>query len=49
MKFDPHVTWPSLMGMLYFEDWTGFVKRGRVKRGLVRRGFVKRRLVKRGF
>ena len=38
-----------VQGILYFEDWTGFVKRGLVKRGLVKRGLVKRGLVKRGF
>ena len=36
------------MGILYFEDWTGLVKRGLVKGRLVKRGLVKRRLVKRG-
>ena len=37
-----------LIGILYFEDWTGLVKRGLVKRGLIKRGLVKRGLVKRG-
>ena len=32
------------MGILYFEDWTGLVKRGLVKGRLVKRGLVKRGL-----
>ena len=36
-----------MLGILYFTDWTGLVKRGLVKLGLEKRGLVKRRLVKR--
>ena len=32
------------LGILYFEDWTGLVKRGLVKGRLVKRGLVKRGL-----